>query len=268
MLTSLIILLVSFTFIQCNEETKKRPPEIKININGYWIVSTRQFKNEIPKNQPCPTPDAWFEPYALGTHFVIANDSISLFRYPFEYYGTFKYEIKDNFLLVKTNQTSTFEFLIHKVDERTIQFDFKEAVATKCILSANAEYVKFDPDPSILSKLKKDSVSYASLAGSWWHLRKEISYEDGTEPTILKFPNGMPDSLYITEEMLSANHTHPYVYMRLNGQGINLFLKHPNENGFNLEPEFTKDKILFSYFIDYDNKRDTVYYNIVFNKAN
>lgn len=262
-LITLVILFIGTVGCSGYKESKKW------NLDGFWSLSSSQYNLE-------GSPDlcidfeafALMNPYALGTHILIKGDSVSLFRYPFEYYGTFKYEMLGDSLVIKTDRNATTHFAIQKPNENTLLLNFVEAYTSKCSLPAEATYESFTPDPDVINKLIRDSISYDPLVGKWWYLRTQIGYNDGSEPTIILFPKGMPDSIFISQELIHKNALQPFIELKLNNKMVKMFIHDPYENSFKLEPEFEKDGILFHSFIDYGEYGgiDTIHHEVMYRR--
>ncbi|MFH2143700.1 MAG: hypothetical protein ABIJ97_14845 [Bacteroidota bacterium] len=269
-----MLILFSVVLFGCSpikQNNKQQTDSMNLELEGFWIMEYSQYTGEkTPEQSGCPIPDVpieWiYQPRALGSHILIKNDSISLFRYPYEYYGTFKYEIIGDSLFVESNGTFTNIFLVKKNDSDTLTLYFEEEFTSTCILSSETKYVRISPDFEIINKLIQDSISCDSLIGKWWYLRKEISYEDGTEPTILNFPQGMPDSIFVSPEIINQAIYQPFIELKLDNRSVKMFFKSPSKSSFTLIPEFKKDKILFADFIDYQENGgiDTIYYDVIY----
>lgn len=262
-LTFTIVLLVILSCSENKEQTK--PTNIKLD--GFWwrSFSNYDFRDAI-QNMNCPDPEAMalYDPEGLGSHVSIQADSISFFRYPYQYYGTFKYKILRDSLFIESDFIIANQFLIQRVSEDSLLLNFEEKVTSTCLINAMANYEPFTPDTAIINKLIKDSVSYNSLVDEWWYLRKEIGSNDGSEPIILKYPKGMPDSLLLSKEIINRNVKHPFVELELNHRMVKLFIEYPSKYSYRLRPNLEKDKKLFSWLIDYGDYIDTIYYDVIY----
>ncbi|PLW93007.1 MAG: hypothetical protein C0592_07850 [Marinilabiliales bacterium] len=271
----ILLFLLIIALLDCTQQKSKLNDKETINIDGFWQLSYSKYEGEKTSEQfGCPLFDApieWiYQPHALGTHILIKSDSISIFRYPYEYYGTYKYELSRDSLFIHSNYTSTYAFSMQQSHQDTIVLNFEEEFTSTCILSAISKYERSSYNTNIIDKLVRDSISCDSLIGKWWYLRKEISYEDGADPTILNFPAGMPDSLFITENKIKREGLKHYVVFEFESTIVRMIISSPAENSFILRPEDPKYKILFSSFYDYGEYGgvDTVYYDVVFQKSN
>jgi hypothetical protein len=271
-LVMLVTLLVTLFGCSMDEqENKEQPALVNLELDGYWLMSYGLYLGET-EQLGCPVLDApieWtYQPRALGSHLLIKDDSISIFRYPYAYYGTYKYEIIEDSLFIKSDYTSTYKFSIQKKNEDTLVLNFEEEFTSTCLLSSEASYTSFIPDSEIINKLIQDSISCDSLIGKWWYLRKEISSEDGTEPTILNFPKEMPDSIFVSQEIINQDIIKPFIELELDNRIVKLFFKNPYEYSFTLEPEIENDDILFARFIDYLESEDvdTVFHDVIYRR--
>lgn len=267
---TLIILLLGL--LSCSEDrslNKKQTNPKYIKLDGFWqrSFSNYDFRDAI-QSMNCPDPEAMalYDPYALGTHVSIQADSISFFRYPYQYYGTFEYKVLEDSLFVESDLRLAPQFLIQKASEDSLLLNFEEEVTSTCTINATANYDRFTPDAEIINKLMQDSVSYNSLIDQWWYLRKEIGYNDGSEPIILKYPKGMPDSLFLSKEIIDRNVKHPFVELELNHRIVKLFIENPSKYSYRLRPNLEEDKKLFNWLIDYDDYIDTIYYDVIYKK--
>lgn len=256
MKNSITIALLFIGIIGCtgNHKDKGEPrPSKTWNLDGFWSLSSSEFIHDPEHHELCIDPE-WFaslDPYALGTHVLIEGDSISLFRYPFEYYGTYNFRITGDSLYIKAGPIPTSIFALQKPTKNKLQLSFKEEYYPRCFLPAEATYENSSPDLNTINNLVRDSISYTPLAGKWWHLRKTINLEDGSDPLNLKFPKGMPDSIFISQKLINKDVRKPFVELKLNNKIVKMFIKEPYENSFMLEPALKKDKILFCDFVDY-----------------
>jgi hypothetical protein len=268
-LRMLVILFIGiFGFSGCQGTRSERTDTKKWNLDGFWSLSSSEYNT---RSSPDLCIDfeffALLDPYALGSHILIKADSVSLFRYPFEYYGTFKFEIVGDSLFIKANRNYANNFAIQKPDKNTLLLNFVEEYTDGCSLAAEAKYESLTPNSEMINKLMRDSISYDSITGKWWYLRTEIGYNDGSEPTILNFPKGMPDSIFVSQELINKNARQPFIELKLNNKMVKMFIKNPYENSFILEPAFKKDEILFCNFIDYGNGRiDTIYRDVIYRR--
>jgi hypothetical protein len=90
-----------------------------------------------------------------------------------------------------------------------------------------------------------------------------------SEPQILKYPKGMPDSIFVFSEIINRNGNHPFVALNLNKRIVNMYFKDPTAYSFRLQPEFKKDEILFAIFADYrkyGGGLDTNYFEVIYYK--
>lgn len=268
-----VIILVIVVLLGCFGCKSKQTESINLRLDGFWFMSSSIYQGEKTSQQAnCPATDALIEdiyhPYALGTHLLVKEDSISLFYYPYEYYGTFKYKIVGDSLLIKSNYTSTNIFIIQNSNKDTFTLNFEESFTSTCLLSAQVKYKRLNPDSAIINKLLQDSISCSPLIGKWWYLRKEIHYEDGTEPTILNFPQGMPDSIFVSQELINQDAHKPFITLKLNHRMVKMFFKKPSKHSYRLTPKFKSDAILFSNFIDYGKYTDTIYHDVIYQNFN
>ncbi|MBD3637441.1 MAG: hypothetical protein HUJ25_08820 [Crocinitomicaceae bacterium] len=271
LITALIVLLGMFGCSQNKEQNSDQIELTSVDLDGYWGMTNSQYKGEKTSSQAgCPTLDvsieAIYQPHALGSHILIKDDSISFFRYPYEYYGTYKYEIREGLLCIESDYTATEKFSIQKTDNDVLILNFVEDFTSTCPLSSEAKYERFTPDPELINKLIHDSISCDSLTGKWWYLRKRISHGDGMDPTILNFPKGMPDSIFITQEVINHDFHKPFIALELDHRNVKLFFENPGENSFELVPENKDDKILFCNFFDYGETIDTIYRDIIYRR--
>lgn len=260
--------ILLMTILACSEN-REQARSATIKLDGFWQRSFSDYDfHESIQNMNCLDPEAMalYDPCALGAYFFIEGDRISLFRYPYQYYGTFEYKMVRDSLFFKSDFIIADQFLIQKISKDSLLLNFKEEVTSGCLINATANYEPFTPDTVIINKLIKDSVSYNSLIGEWWYLRKEIGYEDGSEPTILKYPKGMPDSLFLSEEIINRNVKHPFVELKLNNRMVKLFVEYPKKYSYHLRPELEENKKLFHWLIDYGDYIDTICYDVIYQK--
>jgi hypothetical protein len=268
---TLTVLFIALLACSSNKESAGDPAvSTNIKLDGYWklVHSDYDFEKALEK-MDCPDPEAMalYDPRALGSHFCIRGDSILFFRYPYRYFGSAHYKISGDSLFVNSDPSFADKFSMMVSPPDSLRLHFRERVTSTCIITAKAEYARFTPDIKRIDQLIRDSVSYEPLVGKWWYLRKQIGYEDGTEPTILKFPKGMPDSILVTQEMISSNSPKPYIDLKLNRRNVRLRFQDADEYSFTLTPTSISDKILFSDFYDYGGGHiDTVYYDVIYHR--
>lgn len=105
----------------------------------------------------CPVPDVPIEmqyhPKAVGSHLLITADSISVFNYPNEYFGTFKYKIDGDWLIVEHDINFPRKFRIEKNSDKTLQFAFNEHFNSTCAFASKAAYKPFSPNEKTIRKL-------------------------------------------------------------------------------------------------------------------
>ncbi|MGH1334832.1 MAG: hypothetical protein ACRBFS_01795 [Aureispira sp.] len=263
------LLMVMFGCIEDKGLKKEQTASIKVKLDGFWRLSFSHYEGEKTSQQEgCLIPDApietLFKPYALGSHLLIREDSISLFRYPYAYNGTFKYETRGTSLWIALSPSLTSKFVLQKNEEGALILNFEEQVTSTCLLSAKASYEPFVPNSVIIKKLLRNKISCDSLMGKWWHLRKEITYEDGGEPTVLNFPKGMPDSLFVSPKILNQDTTSPFIELELDDRSVKMFIEEPSKHSYILTPAMKNDELLFSRFIDYGEEVDTIYEKVIY----
>jgi hypothetical protein len=268
-ITFAMLFITLFGCSEVKELEKEQTGSENLKLDGFWLLSSSQYKGEKTSQQSgCLIPDApiesLYQPDALGSHLLIKEDSISFFRYPYAYYGTFKYEVFEDSLFIKSDFTSTYQFLIQKNKEDTVVLNFEEEFTSTCLLSAEARYQRFIPNLEVVNKLLQYSISCDSLIGKWWYLRKEIAYEDGMDPTILPFPKGMPDSIFASQEIINQDLHTAFIELELDHKMVKMLIKQPNEFSFSLSPKIKNDKILFSNFYAYEKRIDTIYYDVLY----
>lgn len=268
-ITLFILATAMLSCTQQQDQTNDQldPPIAKLD--GYWILASSQYKGEKTSDQlGCPIPDArvedLYQPRALGPHLLIKDDKVSVFRYPYAYYGTFNYKIVDDSLVLESGYTSTSKFFIHNRNNDTVALRFEEELTSTCLLSSEAMYTRFSPNQEVINKLMQDSISCDSLVGKWWYLRKAIHYEDGMDPTILNFPKGMPDSIFVSQEMINQDARKPFIELELDDRIVKMLFKYPYDDEFILAPEIESDRLLFSGFHGYEEYKDTSYYDVVY----
>ncbi|MGL4597528.1 MAG: hypothetical protein ACRCYO_08375, partial [Bacteroidia bacterium] len=82
-------------------------------------------------------------------------------------------------------------------------------------------------------------------------------------------PKGMPDSIFVSQEIIHRNGNHPFVALKLKNSIVNMYFKDPAAYSFRLQPEFKKDEILFASFADYrkyGGGLDTNYFEVIYYK--
>lgn len=262
------VFLFSILQFACVGESKE--PQRSIKLDGYWERVESFFNESTVSSYDCPATEYYFDPEAIGPHFLVQGDSISLFRYPYQYYGTFPFQTVGDSLFIYYSKIRTDQFLVDKTGVDTIDLDFKEDFPGRCVIPAEAKYVRFEPDSAVIHKLLKDSISYKPLADKWWYLRKYISYEDGTEPTPLTYPSGMPDSIFVSREVLQSDEKAPFIELRLTNRPVKMYFDSPAPYSFSLIPAIEHDKFLFSYYIDYGEYGgiDTIPFDVIYSYWN
>jgi hypothetical protein len=268
-IVTLTILFIALIACTAKENAKgDQPNSTTIKLDGFWLRSYCDFDfHAAMQTMGCPDPElmALHHPEALGSHFLIKADSILFFQYPFRYLGSSKYKIFRDSLYIRSSFRFVDNFLMKMPNEDSLLLGFHEKFNDECRIISKAEYERFVPDLEIINQLIKDSVYYAPLVGRWWHLRKEIGYNDGSEPTILKFPRGMPDSIFVSQEMINRNSPRPYIDLKLNRRTVRMHFQAPCANSFTLEPALISDKILFSDSVDYGGGYITsAYFDVVY----
>ncbi len=252
------------------EQADKGEVQESIELDGYWRLSAGQYVgNKSSEQIGCPIPDARLEdlytPDALGDHILINGDSVWVFRYPYQYLGKYQYEIEGDSMLIPGYSIAPVSF-IESSDKSKFQLKFDEAFNSSCILSAEAEYTSFAPNEEVINKLIQDSISCDSIVEKWWYLRKDISYEDGSEPLFLNYPKGVLDSIFISPDMKGINDRKPYLEFEVGGRTVKMLYSVPGKNSFTLVPELDTDRELLNCVVVVGEYlyTDTAYYDLIY----
>ena len=257
----MVLLWLTFCY-SCQENTQQKATPAD-HLLGSWVrTSTRCLYEKTILRDGCPVPDVPIEdlvdPTALGRHVLIQKDSLAIFNYPFEYFGTYPYEALSDTLFFNDKGPTQRPFFIQKNHNDTLTFHIHVALSNTCILFGETTYKRFKPDSTVIAQLIQDTLSCDSLIGQWWYLRKSIHYEDGASTTYLNFPKGMPDSILLTADQIKQDPSAPFDRLVLNDRPVKMYLKAPNYGSFTLEPAVASDRILFSRFFEDGISIDTV----------
>lgn len=260
-------LLVIF-LISCAEKgeqsTKPTTPEpTTFDIDGYWVMTWSDFNfNEALSNYDCPDGEmmAMYKPMALGEHFQIKGDSIAFYRYPYQYYGTFKYELVNDSLFLDNEH-----YFLEQRTKDSLIFTFNENVfSSACPIRSEGYYERFVPDSAVIKQLMKDSLSFDHLTDQWWHIVRTETFNDGSGPYFFDIPEGTPDSLFITSDMIQYNGKQPTIDLELDDRPIILTFQEPYKYAFTLSADYTmqtKDGTTdtINYSLQYRMFRDITY---------
>lgn len=250
----------------CSAQEKQPVDSPPINMDGYWEYESSQFFED---HDGCPAVEYHYDPWAWGSHVLIKNDSISLLRYPFQFYRTYQLEQFGDSIGIHFDDTIK-KFFVQKDSLGGLFLQFRDIPASNCPSRAEANYKSFTPDPEIIHKLFRDSINYEPLVGKWWHIRRYITSEDGSPALALQYPKGMPDSIFVSNDMINDDIKQPFIELTLEGRSVKLFFRNPDKYSFSLIPALESDNKLFSRFyfqLEDDQKHwgnsnfEVIYYN-------
>lgn len=181
--------------------------------------------------------------------FLVAGDSISFFKYPYQYFGTYRIET-DSLRMkygpeIQKKLESAFAFPLPNSSRSHI---FSALEFLNCNLSALSisndtlrsgnRYVRQTFDPKIIKQLKKDSVNLNSLAGKWKLVDK---YSNGYEGDMqsdgfyhIGFPFKLPVVLALDAKTLSVNGR--WLKMDISGKQRDFYIANVRANGFTIVP--------------------------------
>lgn len=265
-LTRLIFILTVFIALSGCSAQEKQLTATPINLDGFWEFENSQFFED---HGNCAAVEYHYDPWAWGSHVLIKNDSISLLRYPFQFYRTYRLKQMGDSIGIHYDDRID-KFLVQKDSLGRLFLQFHDIPASGCLSRAEANYKSFTPDQEIIEKLFRDSINYEPLVEKWWHIRRYITSEDGSPALALQYPKGMPDSIFVSNDLIHDDIKRPFVELTLEGRPVKMFFQNPAKYSFSLTPELKSDEKLFSKFyyqLDDETKHwgnsnfEVIYYN-------
>jgi hypothetical protein len=214
----LLYILFSLLLLSCSfahsEKAKTENKEPKKNITGIWVHKYSKF-NTGPEyaadERPFPEP-----PFNT---FLVKDSTIDFFNYPYEFLYSFNYKRNGNKITIlndKHNFLKNYHFLL--VDS-LIHFSNKTIFHEneKDWLELIEKYERDSVDFSTLQVLKKDTIHYKLLAGSW-ALNTSFSAEDGSDPIELIFPLKFPHKLSFPISQMDTAANKQLVQLKIEGK--------------------------------------------------
>ena len=193
----LLFILISIT--ACHTDSNKsinqnteivynKPP----NLEGKW----RYIRNEIIipneiNEQPTNVYAEWTYFYNPNrADIIIEGDSMYRTEYPLELFDRGKFDIGSCY--IKTYENIGISRYVLK-DDTLILYRYDEGNFVK-------EYFKkTDYSDSTMSILKKDTINYALLAGTWF-LQRSYNYGNDGSEYWLDYPHTIPDTIHLPRE--------------------------------------------------------------------
>lgn len=212
--TKNFVLALFFTHLMsCGLDNKSE--EIKpSDLLGHWklheteVVDYIHFLNLKPEPSNMPEGEGLAYEYFVSSDLVFFNDSFSKIDYPSELLFSGNFTIDSSYIRFNNGLPLPVEII---GDTLFLYINNEPDAFLKEI------YLRTNFDNSILSILKRDTINYLSLEGSW-ELLRDYNFDYGYEYT-LNFPHQIPDSIYLSKsEILDALNSDKSIEMLTDGK--------------------------------------------------
>lgn len=232
---NLILVALSAVLFSCHaEKTTENTsgvPSTPANIQGIWNLKSRDCAQINPKGiSEAPVPDEKFNT------IWIDDSTISFFRYPYEFIGTYSYKRKgDQLQLNDFSDPVTFEI------KDSLLYITENLKKGDCLQYTN-QYSRSrgnlhqdTVNEKRIDAMKKDTIHFSLLTGKW-KLSTERHLNDGSDPVALKFSFKIPHTLTFPDPRIDTTVSKQIITLDVNGKKRPFLISLMNENSFSISP--------------------------------